>query len=318
MSSSPLAPSLSLLLVLSVLQPWTTPAHAQTSCLGAPVVPIACDGTDTRSNDLSDVVETTPCSMVNSYPGGETTYEFLAPRTENVTVDLTGIQGFEAGDPDLFVLTSDGMSTCGACVAESTNVGTTPEQITFAATEGETYFFMVNGFADGVVGDYTIDVTCGGGGGGNGTCTPAATLVCGATDSRSNDGAGSTDQIDAYACGELGGFDYSGPEVAYTFVAPRTEQVTATLTEATSSLDLALLEGAVCAAADCVDGTVIDGGTAIVSFAATQGSTYHLVVDGFQGAISDYTLELACEGGVDDPIFGDDFESGDTGAWTSE
>jgi hypothetical protein len=50
-----------------------------------------------------------------------------------------------------------------------------------------------------------------------------------------------------------------------------------------------------CDVAQCV-GASQQSGTALeeVTFAATQGATYYLVVDGYDGAVSGYSLEIDC------------------------
>ncbi len=130
-------------------------------------------------------------------------------------------------------------------------------------------------------------------------CSPAtdsfATLVCDDdSDSFSNDGFGSADDVVYYNCVErLNVFTYSGPEYTYTYVADTSGPVTVTLTEPDfgNDLDLMLLvdKGLGCNPASCQDW---DEDT--LTFDAVAGTTYHLVVDGFLGAVSTYELAFSC------------------------
>ena len=60
-------------------------------------------------------------------------------------------------------------------------------------------------------------------------CEPAWELACGASDSWSTTGTGTTDQVDAYACTA---YNMNGPEYAYSFVPTESGTVRATLSGA--------------------------------------------------------------------------------------
>jgi hypothetical protein len=120
-----------------------------------------------------------------------------------------------------------------------------------------------------------------------GVCIPARSLSCGASDSWNNGGPGSTDQIDTYSCSS---WDESGPEYAYTFVPNVSGQVDVVLSGMTADLDIFVLHnGGGCYADNC-----IAYGNSVATFDAVAGETYYLVVDGYYGAVSDYTIDVTC------------------------
>ena len=142
-------------------------------------------------------------------------------------------------------------------------------------------------------------------------CVPDWTLSCPYDlNSWINNGTGSTDLMDSYSCNSV---DYSGPEYAYSFSTSTTSEVTVTLTGMSADLDLLILEGANCYPDTCITAGA-NAGTAdeSVTFVAVAGVDYRIVVDGYAGATSVYTVEISCN---DDGIFSDGFENGSTTAW---
>ncbi len=126
------------------------------------------------------------------------------------------------------------------------------------------------------------------------TCTSAYSLTCGEEDRWSTSNFGATDVLDTYTCTS---WDESGPEYIYEFIAPYSGQVTVALSELDTGVDLDMLvldeSGGVCASDNC-----IGVGSLSVTFSAVQGETYYLVVDGYQGAEGNYTINVNCAGGT--------------------
>jgi hypothetical protein len=120
-----------------------------------------------------------------------------------------------------------------------------------------------------------------------GVCTPARVIACGSSDSYNNSGAGSTDAIDYYSCSL---WYESGPEVAYTFTPNVSGQVTVSLNGLTADLDLFVLSNP----GSCNANNCLTYGDTSASFTATAGQSYFLVVDGYEGAVSNYTLNVTC------------------------
>ncbi|MDY0003249.1 MAG: DUF4215 domain-containing protein, partial [Polyangia bacterium] len=127
-----------------------------------------------------------------------------------------------------------------------------------------------------------------------GTCSPAWTLSCGSQDRWSTSNYGATDDVDRYSCTS---WDETGPEYAYTFVAPQTGSVTVTLSAIDSGQDLDIFvlsgQGGSCSSANC-----IAYGSLSTTFNATSGQTYYVVVDGYYGAAGNFTVNLNCGGGT--------------------
>ena len=90
--------------------------------------------------------------------GQEVYYRLENPVTGTLTVTMTPVEG----DLDLIVVGADGVGACdvaGQCLGSSQLGGTAEEQITLNVTQGETYYFIVDGFGS-AVSAYTIDVSC--------------------------------------------------------------------------------------------------------------------------------------------------------------
>jgi hypothetical protein len=145
-----------------------------------------------------------------------------------------------------------------------------------------------------------------------GPCEPAAALACGAAANGSNGGAGSTDQVPSYSCNA---WSYGGPEYAYSFQPASDDHVTVLLSGLADDLDLLVLQdsGSGCDPAACIgDSSNIGTTDESVALDVVGGATYYVVVDGFNGATSDYSIQLLCS-----EVFADGFESGDVSAWSS-
>lgn len=143
-------------------------------------------------------------------------------------------------------------------------------------------------------------------------CVPEWPLNC-PSDMNSwiNSGAGSTDVIEGYSCSSI---DYSGNEYTYEFSTATTSQVTVTLTGLSADLDLLVLEGSSCYPNTCIaDSTNAGSAAEVLTFVANAGVDYRIVVDGYAGSSSTFTIELSC---IDGEIFSDGFENGSTTAWS--
>jgi hypothetical protein len=137
---------------------------------------------------------------------------------------------------------------------------------------------------------------------GGGDCLPQETLTCGQVANGTN--AGAPALIDSYSCV---GWDESGPEYVYAFSVPATSQVTLSLGGLTADLDLFVLQGA-CQPAGC-----LAYGDQDLTFQAEAGEVYFVVVDGYAGAESPFTLTVAC-GGPQPEICDDGLDNDGDGA----
>ncbi|HCP45395.1 MAG TPA: hypothetical protein DIU15_05105 [Deltaproteobacteria bacterium] len=114
---------------------------------------LECGSTDswsTSNTGATNLVATYGCSTWNEN-GPEYTYEFVAPATQEVEVALSELNGV---DLDVFVIDGAvGYCNEGNCTASGNQTAT------FAAVEGQTYYFVVDGF-QGAEGSYDIEVSC--------------------------------------------------------------------------------------------------------------------------------------------------------------
>jgi hypothetical protein len=122
----------------------------------------------------------------------------------------------------------------------------------------------------------------------NGTCASPLPIACG----QQVNGDTSTyhSNYDTYSCGE---WSESGPEVIYQFTLPagNTYDVTASLSNLQlQDLDIFLLSN--CSASTCL-GTSTSGDLS-ASASNISAGTYYIAVDGYQGAMGSYTLDLNC------------------------
>jgi len=125
-------------------------------------------------------------------------------------------------------------------------------------------------------------------------------LMCGSTVSGSNDMAGSTDLASDYGseCANHGVLGETGPEVAYAFLPAESGLVTFDLGGLSSDLDVAVLAGEpACAPDTCIDGQGSGGSNAEqVTVTVTAGVAIFVVVEGYAGNVSSFTLSATCEG----------------------
>ncbi len=120
------------------------------------------------------------------------------------------------------------------------------------------------------------------------TCQPAHTLTCGDNHTSNTSASGATDNLDLYSCSP---WNESGPEFAYIFTAPGDTTVEVRLSGMSSDLDIFVIEDQ---AGLCEAGNCIEYGGVSTSFAATQGSIYYLVVDGYNGAQGPFSISVTC------------------------
>ncbi|MFT4624574.1 MAG: hypothetical protein ACI8PZ_003233 [Myxococcota bacterium] len=127
-------------------------------------------------------------------------------------------------------------------------------------------------------------------------CAPVGTLTCGDVVVSSNDGAGHTQHVWRYGCAE---WTYAGPEIAWEVVTDRAEPVTLSLTGLSADLDLYALTNAACDGGGCIAGSVEgDASDELIVYDAAAEVPVVAVVDGWEGAVSGFTLTVSCAGGL--------------------
>jgi len=142
-------------------------------------------------------------------------------------------------------------------------------------------------------------------------CNPLSTISCGDTVHASNDAPGSTDRIHDAGC--CSGYDFSGPEVAYRFVLGELQRITLRLQELSEDLDMFLLDDRrdECNVESCIDESSRSGSSSETIYETLEAGTYYVLINGWEDAVSDFTLRLTCtdpeicDNGVDDDGDGD-------------
>jgi hypothetical protein len=233
--------------------------------------------------------------------GPEVVYQFKAPTAGTFTATLDELDA----PLDLIVLPGNcnPLASCTANLRPSPTPSPTPspspvpESVTFNTVAGTTYNIIVDA-PDGVVGNYHISLS--------GSC--AANTKCQdgndpidcfttSTTGSNADPTKATNFIDSY--GPAGGCDsgLTGPEVAHLFSPMVDGPVTVTLTGMSADLDLIVLQvgaGSSCnfTTACVAEGTTVGTGNESVTFTSDSTKSYWLIVDGRDGAISNYTLSV--------------------------
>jgi hypothetical protein len=115
-------------------------------------------------------------------------------------------------------------------------------------------------------------------------CTNAIPINCG--DVVTGDNTGAVNNVDAYSCI---GWNEAGGEVVYELVIPAGEcyEVSAAITDLSADLDVFFLGS--CDENDCL----FYGNTSFTTNCLEPG-TYYIVVDGYNGAASPFTLTVDC------------------------
>jgi len=235
--------------------------------------PIVLNCGDNVSGNTADGED----NFQGNYFGSELIYQFTAAAGP-VDIQLTG----SSADLDLFLFTDcndlfNSIVEAGATINDNESINTT-------VTAG-TYYILVDGW-QGAQSNFNLALTCSGGG----TCASPIVLNCG--DNVMEDTNDGQNNIEDYGLGFL----LTGPELIYEFQA-NTGELTASLTNLNADLDLILLS-------DCNDPTSVlasstTGGNVdeTISGTVNNAGTFYLVVDGFNGAASSFTLSLTCNGG---------------------
>lgn len=247
---------------------------------------VGCDNTITADNfGGSSTVDRFGCANFQT-TGPEAVYTFVPNEDGPVTVTLSNL----TVDLDLFVTTENaGSCEPNQCVSFAASANST-ETLTFEGTAGETYAVVADGF-DGAEGTFTLAVDCPDPVGG-GTCEAELELPCGTSVSSSNYGA--ENNVQAFNCVN---WTTTGPEQVFTLVPGTTGTVDLSLTGLTADLDLFVTTeaGGQCSEGACVasSGNGADNDEAL-SFEGVANQTYMVVVDGWDGATSDFTIHAGC------------------------
>lgn len=123
-------------------------------------------------------------------------------------------------------------------------------------------------------------------------CEPQAALGCGSVVSARNDGPGSVNATSFYGCDDQ---RWVGPEQVFSLEVPVDLDVTVTVSGMSADLDLMVLDAPACDGTGCViASTEADTADEAATFPAAAGVSYVVVVDGWEGAVSDFRLDVSC------------------------
>lgn len=186
---------------------------------------------------------------------------------------------------DLFLLTGD----CGnyTVVGSSTysNNQTNNEGIVLEDAPNGTYYIVVDQSSAGVGGNYRLELSCG-----YLDCSQRVPLSCGVAYNGTN--AGGADDVSTYTCGPQLNVENNGPEIVHSFTTTEAGLVTIDLTGLSANLELFLLSE--CSRRSCLQYSQNSGTTAERITRFLPAGTYYVVVDGYNGAISNYRLTVDC------------------------
>jgi|GEM_PF-1972505 len=141
-------------------------------------------------------------------------------------------------------------------------------------------------------GDCSADIACVP----SGPCNPIANLTCGSVTTGSNTMAGSSNTQDEW-CGNPLAPGWTGPEVTWLFTPSADGLVDITLTGLTADLDIQAVvqDGNSCDPEDCeANGWNPPPQPEQMDWFAFAGTPYYIVIDGWNGAQSSFTLSVTC------------------------
>lgn len=189
-------------------------------------------------------------------------------------------------DLDLFLLAANcSQVTCLGKSTTSNNL-TNNEGILLEDAPIGTYYIVVDAQFANAQGNFHLEVSCG-----YLSCADAESLTCGVP-FYGNNGSGN-DEVSLYGCdGNIYNVENNGPEVVHTFTTTSAGAVNISMTGLSANLELFLLRS--CDRGDCVTYSQNSGTNDEHISTVLPAGTYYVVVDGYNGAVSDYTLTVDC------------------------
>jgi hypothetical protein len=230
-------------------------------------------------------------NQLTSYPGATSV---LMQGTDRVYVfektsagDLQiGLEIITPGlNMDLFLLTGDCNNYQVVGSSTYSNNQTNNEGIVLEDAPNGTYYIVVDAPFAGPGGDYRLELSCG-----YLDCSDRVPLSCSTPYNGTN--AGGTDDVSTYTCGNTLNVENNGPEIVHSFTITESGPVTIDLTNMSANLELFLLNE--CSRRSCLEFSQNPGATPESITRTLPAGTYYVVVDGYNGAISDYTLTVDC------------------------
>ena len=261
----------------------TGPCQSSTWCSSATLIQCGDFLSSETNSGGTNIISQYPNCINATLEAPEKVYKIHKTTTGDLQI---GLEIISAGlDLDLFLLSDE----CNAinCIKASTsnNTQSNNEGILFEDAPIGTYYIVVDGQYANSVGNYKLEVSCG-----YLDCSNAETLTCGQTVSGTN--LYGADNVSLYSQGNYFNVENNGPEVVYTFSLVSPGNVTINLSGFDQNLELFLLSS-------CDRGTLLEHSTRSGTLNENisrflQAGTYYIVVDGYNGAVSDFDLSLSC------------------------
>lgn len=268
---------------------YTPGACASLSTWCSQATPIQCGDFlpfETTTGSVSSIGSYPNCSNF-TYQGPDRVYMIHKTTPGDLQIGLEIVsQGL---DLDLFLL-SGNCSQLTCLRSSTTNNSMSPnEGIVLPNAPIGTYYIVVDSKNPAVHGQFRLEVSCG-----YLRCDAAIPLTCGVPFNHTN--ANGRDDVSSYGCqGNILNVENNGPEVVHSFTITQSGWVNISLTNLQDNLELFLLHS--CDRGSCVRASETSGtaGEQLTEFLAA--GTYYLVVDGYNGAVSPYTLVVNCTAG---------------------
>ncbi|MBK8706752.1 MAG: T9SS type A sorting domain-containing protein [Saprospiraceae bacterium] len=229
---------------------------------------------------------------INAYPGCSAS-TYLGPDRVYVLNKTTvgdlqiGLEIITPGlNLDIFLLS--GSCSQVTCLRSSTtsNNQTNNEGIVLEDAPIGVYYIIVDAKNANWQGEYRLEVNCG-----YLYCGDAISLTCGQPFSYNN--INGNDDVSLYGCdNNIYNVENNGPEVVHYFTTTSAGPVTINLTGLSANLELFLLRS--CDRGDCVTFSQNPGNSSEQISTYLPAGTYYVVVDGYNGATSNYNLTVNC------------------------
>jgi len=265
---------------------YTNGACGATSSWCGEAVSIACGdflANETTVGAGNQIMQYPGCSA-NTYWGADRVYVLHKTTVGDLQIGLEIIT--PGVDLDLFLLSNNCSQV--TCLRSSTtnNSQSNNEGILLANAPIGVYYIVVDSKDANQQGSFRLEVSCG-----YLYCGNAVPLVCGQTYQGTN--AGGNDDVSLYGCdGNVYNVENNGPERVHTFTTTTAGPVTITLSGMSANLELFLLRS--CYRGDCMEYSQNSGNANESITAFLQPGTYYVVVDGYNGAVSNYNLTVNC------------------------
>lgn len=259
----------------------------QTSDWCAEAIPIQCGDFLAQETTVGagNQIDNYPGCLSQAFKGPDRVYVFDKKMAGDLQIGLEILT--PDIDLDLFLLSGNCSEV--SCIAASTtnNKKSNNEGIILEDAPLGTYYIVVDAqFAD-VAGRFRLEVNCG-----YLYCGNDIEVNCGVPFAYNN--SFGEDDVSLYTCSpNVYNVENNGPEVVHYFTTTTAGMVDISLTGLSANLELFLL-GA-CDRGACLQYSQNPGTSNEIISTYLEPGTYYVVVDGYNGATSDYNLLVNCE-----------------------